>query len=200
MISVDLDRRDEPGAEEQPSSFGTLRDILHTSRRHWHPWEAPDPKKEWPVEGSVFNALDLPKPLGDIVQIPGYRYVLSHLSGEASNSSVCRALANHGTVMEWYRYDTNTHHGLQPLSDLSWSIASSKHATSRFHIDTAGLATGSIILTGKKYWVVARDPLFGQPDSNGEGRFRRAHAERASLHIGDEERFEGMLLSEGTVL
>lgn len=101
-----------------------------------------------------------------------------------------------------HRYETNTHSGLQvqPSSDLSWGIVSTRDATSRFHFDTAGLATASVILNGQKYWVVSREPGDGLSEGCDVGRARTVFVNHESHIIREDERFEGLLLSQGTTL
>lgn len=102
--------------------------------------------------------------------------------------------------MQREQYKKNTHHDLQPSSDLNWAIVSTQDATSRFHYDTGGLATASIVLSGQKYWVVSRDPGDGLSEGCDAGRTRTRFIQHNSSTIYDDERFEGLLLSQGTTL
>lgn len=102
--------------------------------------------------------------------------------------------------MEWVRYRDDMRKGLQPTNDLNWGIASSLYATSRPHIDTGGLATGSFILGGKKLWAVARDFSTGFEDGFEASRYRQTFAEHDSTQIPHGRRFEAVVLREGDAL
>lgn len=102
--------------------------------------------------------------------------------------------------MEWVRYRDDRRKGLQPTNDLNWGIASSSSATSRPHIDTGGLATGSFILSGKKLWAVARDISDGFRDGCEASRYRQTFSNHDSTQIPDGRRFEAVVLREGDAL
>lgn len=83
---------------------------------------------------------------------------------------------------------------------MAWAIVSSEHASSRFHVDTGGLATASMILTGAKYWVVSRDLGDNMTDSGDAPKWRNFYGQQSDTEIGEEERFEGVVLGKGTTL
>ena len=47
---------------------------------------------------------------------------------------------------------------------LNWAIVSQKHSMSLPHVDTAGVYTAVVILTGKKHWAIRKTALGGQRD------------------------------------
>lgn len=77
---------------------------------------------------------------------------------------------------------------------------SSKHATSRFHLDTDGLATESANLTGEKLWILARPPGDGLSYDSEPARFRNAFMDHSSTAIRDGERYEAVLVKRGSAL
>lgn len=47
------------------------------------------------------------------------------------------------------------------LSGSNWAIISQKHAVSLSHIDTAGVFTAIVVLSGIKYWAIRKTALDG---------------------------------------
>ena len=47
---------------------------------------------------------------------------------------------------------------------LNWAIISQKHALSLGHVDTAGVYTAIVILTGVKYWAIRKTALEGRQE------------------------------------
>lgn len=45
------------------------------------------------------------------------------------------------------------------LTGLNWAIISQQHSVSNGHIDSAGVFTGIIVLSGCKYWAIRRTLL-----------------------------------------
>ena len=70
-----------------------------------------------------------------------------------------RVLAHDIPAMESMDAQMVTGHDDYPSRHLTWAIASNDGVVSRLHIDTSGLATASMIVHGRKWWVV------GQPKS-----------------------------------
>ena len=47
---------------------------------------------------------------------------------------------------------------------MNWSIISQKHAVSLGHVDTAGVYTAVVILSGVKYWAIRKTALAGRQE------------------------------------
>jgi hypothetical protein len=79
--------------------------------------------------------------------------------------------------------------------DLSWATAATKHAVSWMHVDDDGFATGIIVKTGAKYWVVARprDSLVVAADMDFGVKWRTDRSP-------EDMEMEGVLLRPGSVL
>ena len=92
----------------------------------------------------------------------------------------------------------NAFDAFYPVNHTSWAIVSSEGVVSRIHLDTAGLATASFILTGSKYWAVAEPCV----DKQVELEITRTDVWSS---IRDEEvaprsRWEAVTLTRGDVL
>ena len=100
--------------------------------------------------------------------------------------------------MEWHDHSQGAVHEPKPAAHQSWAIASSQDVVSRIHIDTCGLATASVVLTGKKFWVVG-DPLpVGSQRSSPDSV--RAYEKFDSAEPDKFLRWEGVTLRPGNVL
>lgn len=58
-------------------------------------------------------------------------------------------------AMQLYDYRTNQRDSYVPTAHTSWAISSTPGVVSRVHVDTTGLCTVSLPLTGEKLWAVA---------------------------------------------
>lgn len=101
--------------------------------------------------------------------------------------------------MKMFKYGANMHHSLQPTTDFSWFIASTTNCTTRLHIDTAGLATGSFVLNGLKYWIVAR-PSHSVEDPDANLRYRDYMVGHEATKLRRADRFEAVYLEQRTAL
>lgn len=50
---------------------------------------------------------------------------------------------------------------------LNWAIMSQGHSFSAGHVDTAGVHTGILVLTGHKLWAIRRTLLYPERDEAG---------------------------------
>ena len=49
---------------------------------------------------------------------------------------------------------------------LNWAIVSQQHAMSLGHVDTAGVYTAIVVLTGRKQWAIRKTALSGDRDKD----------------------------------
>lgn len=112
---------------------------------------------------------------------------------------ISRAIASDVTTMEALDHTTSsTRSGnLLRSHDTSWAIISTAGVISRVHVDTGGLGTVSMVLTGEKYWAI------GEPRSRVSGDLRHstnAYADFDSGTINPHYRWEAVSLTPGTAL
>lgn len=89
----------------------------------------------------------------------------------------------------------STHHDDYVCRHLSWAIVSSAEVVSRIHYDTGGLATGSMILEGEKYWVLG-EPERGERPTDSTYN----HTYFRDDYVDPSLRWEGLSLRKNDVL
>lgn len=111
--------------------------------------------------------------------------------------NIFREVATHERIIQRVDYLEKSHHAPRPASDLSWAIATTGDVTSRVHVDTAGLATASVMLRGTKLWCIQDDRRQPQYQPKTPGAFDRFNSSRGGPR---EMPWEGVLLQAGDVL
>jgi len=96
--------------------------------------------------GAIINGLSFPLPLSAIKR--------DQLCGEVEAWRLTEGLP--------YR----TKKALYPTSDMRWGLVSTAGSRHWAHLDCDGLATFVDMLRGKKWWILLRPHLEGEPDAS----------------------------------
>lgn len=101
-----------------------------------------------------------------------------------------------------YRTSETRTYDHQADAHTSWAIASTPGVTSRLHVDTGGLATVSLPLTGEKFWAVAtpRTVSYDQGNSNIERGSVNCYKDFNAGYVDPRYRWEAVSLNAGTAL
>ena len=91
---------------------------------------------------------------------------------------------------------------LFPFNATLWATAGTRDATSWLHIDDHGLVTIITVVTGSKYWVIARPKRGCNKGSDGDMGSSNAFGGGWEPHLACDDLWdhEGILLEAGDIL
>ena len=107
-----------------------------------------------------------------------------------------RVLAHDIPAMENMDAQMEAVHDDYPARHLTWAIASNDGVVSRPHIDTSGLGTASLVVHGRKWWVVGQPLNSEDTDPKHINLFEQWDDDAISA----DYRWEAICLDKGDVL
>ena len=85
-------------------------------------------------------------------------------------------------------------HSLPDTSGMNWLIISSPGVVSRAHVDSNGLGTVGLCLTGQKLWVV------GTPKATDYLESTQAYSDFQDLGLSDKFIWQPILMTAGSAM